>query len=295
MELFKIADSIYLIPGKNRGRFPFSHAIYVDGERKLLFDSGAGPEVMRAFLEEHKVDVYIASHAHPGHNASLHLLAGTPIFVPILSMDTFGNLRKLGVRFVKNEEARKLWMTVQEKLLGFKDTPHTHVYDAQTCFDLGSLKFDAIHTPGHTADHCCFFEEHTGTLLAFDIDLSPAGPFYVHHESNPDAYEASLVLLKSYKPSCLVSSHMGVLRSGISEAIDAFGAHIVKRDNLVRSILKEPLPIDKIVDHHLLIPDYPRNMEPIYREWERNMVHKHLSRMMDKGVVSRTTRGYQAC
>ena len=88
-------------------------------------------------------------------------------------------------------------------------------------------------------DHHCFYEETTGTLLAFDIDLSPAGPFYVHRESNLEDYRASLHLIRSYEPQLLVSSHLGVLRTDIRGAIDRFMAILDQRDERILAALRD--------------------------------------------------------
>jgi len=293
MELHKIVDRMWLVPGRNQGRFPFSHAIWVEGERKILFDAGTGQDVMAAFLRSHPVDVAFASHSHPGHLASFWLLDGTPLFAPVQSKTSFGNLEKLAERFVEDESARKLWIALYRKVLGFRDVTHTHTYDGQTGLDLQTLKLAAVHTPGHTTDHHCFFEEHTGTLLAFDLDLSTAGPFYCSRESDLESFRASLHLIRSYEPEVLVSSHMGVLRTGITEAIDRFLAVLDDRDRRILAATQEPVPLEQLVDRHLLIPRFPENLAPIYREWERRMLRAHLERLQDQHEVEQTEDGFR--
>ncbi len=295
IELYPVTDRIHIVPGMNQGRFPYSHAVYVEGERKVLFDAGAGRRVMQQFRKDHPVDVVIASHAHPGHLSGLFLFEDRPIFAPSQSTESFGRLDLLAERFVADPVARELWKALHRKVLGFQDVGFSHPYDGQTSLDLESVKLDAIHTPGHTVDHHCFYEEMSGTLLAFDIDLSPAGPFYVHRESNLEDYRASLHLIRSYEPRLLVSSHQGVLRTDIRGAIDRFLATIDARDERVAAALRDrPRTLEDLAGDRLLIPKVPKNLAPIYREWELRMLKQHTDRLVEQGVIVATGEGFRA-
>ena len=295
MELYPVAEKIHIVPGMNQGRYPYSHAIYVEGERRVLFDAGAGRRVMQRFRKDHPVDVVVASHAHPGHLSGLFLFESRPIFAPSLSRETFGNLDALAERFVADPAARTIWKALQRKVLGFRDVGYTHTYNGQTSLDLETLKLDAIHTPGHTVDHHCFYEETTGTLLAFDIDLGPAGPFYVHRESSLEDYRGSLHLIRSYEPKLLVSSHLGVLREGVREAIDRFLAVLDERDERIVGALKDaPRSLDDLVGDRLLIRTFPKNLAPIYREWEARMLRQHLDLLVEQARVTLSPGGFRA-
>lgn len=295
MDLYPVAERIHLIPGMNQGRFPYSHAVYVEGERRVLFDAGAGRKVMQQFLRDHPVDVVVASHSHPGHLSALFLFEDKPIFAPSQSKDSFGSLDALGERFVEDPEARRLWHALHRKVLGFKDVGFTHPYDGQTSLDLETVKLDAIHTPGHTVDHHCFYEETTGTLLAFDIDLGPAGPFYVHRESNMEDYRASLHLIRSYEPRLLVSSHLGVLRADIRGAIDRFLEILDTRDTrIVDALHGRPRTLEDLASDRLLIPSFPANLAPLYREWETRMLKQHLDHLQEEGRVEVNGEGFRA-
>ncbi len=295
LELYPVTDRIHIVPGMNQGRFPYSHAIYVEGERKVLFDAGAGRKTMQRFHRDYPVDVVVASHAHPGHLSGLFLFEGSPIFVPSQSTESFGNLDALAERFVEDPEARALWTALHRKVLGFRDVGFTHPYDGQTSLDLETVKLDAIHTPGHTVDHHCFYEEVSGTLFSFDIDLGPAGPFYVHRESNLEDYRASLHLIRSYKPKLLVSSHLGVLRTDILGAIDRFLAIIDARDGqIIAAVRDRPRTLEDLAGDRLLIPSVPANLAPIYREWELRMLKQHTNRLVEQGGLSVTADGFRA-
>jgi glyoxylase-like metal-dependent hydrolase (beta-lactamase superfamily II) len=295
MELFPITDTIFLVPADDQGAFPHSHAVYVKGNRCVLFDGGCGPQVMQAFFKQFKVDVVIASHSHPNHCSSLWMLQGKeiPLFVPKESGDDFGDLAALAQRFVRTPVARNLWAGLATQRGGFRPCPPTHFYDGKSSFDLGSHKLLAVHTPGHTRDHYCFFEELSGVMLGFDVDLSALGPSYYSPESDISSYQASIELVKSYKPSVFVSSHRGVLRKGIPQALERFAAVLDRRDTALLALLEAPLSSQELAAKHLFFPDFPEDLAPLYQEWELTMLEKHLTLLMERGQLGRTVRGWQ--
>jgi len=287
MELLSITDRLWLVPAQNKGRFPYAQSIYVDAERKLLFDTGMGPKVLRSFAEQHQVDIVIVSHAHPDHIAGCSAFEGTaPIYIPAQSDGTFGDLDELASRFIEGEAETSLWKSLVRKYMGFENCVASHTYDGRTAFDLGSVKLLAMHTPGHTVDHYCFFEEHSGVLLLFDIDLSPFGPWYGNRESDVDSYEASLSLVQSYSPEIVVSSHMGVLRSNVGEALETFAARIPQRDEIVVKMVERPMSLDEIASYFPFTPEFHPRLQPLFLYWEKQMVKKHLDRMIGRGEIT---------
>jgi glyoxylase-like metal-dependent hydrolase (beta-lactamase superfamily II) len=250
---------------------------------------------MQAFFKQYKVDVIIASHSHPGHCSSLWMMNGkdVPIFVPRESGDDFGDPNALATRFVREPAARALWIGLATTAGGFRPCPPTHFYDGKSSFDIGSHKLLAIHTPGHTRDHYCFFEELSGVMLGFDLDLSALGPSYYSPESDIASYQASLELVKSYAPSVYVSAHRGVLRKNIPQALDRFGAVIARRDQAILDLLAAPVPTSELLEKRLFFPSFPDNLRPLYNEWESTMLDKHLTLLMERGLVGKMLRGWQ--
>ena len=167
--------------------------------------------------------------------------------------------------------------------MGFKNVAGSHTYDGRAAFDLGSVKFVAMHTPGHVADHYCFFEEHTGVMLLFDIDLSPNGPWYGNRESDVDRYEASVNYVRSFNPEVVVSSHMGVLRKNVDGVLEQFGGRISDRDQQVLELLESPGSIGEIASTFPFTRKFHPQLRPMFLYWEAQMVRKHIDRLVDGG------------
>ncbi len=289
MELLPITDSIYLVPGQNNGRFPFSQSVYVDAERRILFDAGIGAKLLKKFLKKYPVDIVIVSHTHPDHIAGCGRLDSiAPIFVPAESEESFGDLDKLAARFVEGETETDLWKKLVLGVMRFKPARASRTYDGRSAFDLGSVKLLAIHTPGHVEDHYCFYEEHSGVMLLFDIDLSPYGPWYGHRESDLDKLEASVALIRSYEPQVAVSSHMGLLRKNVDQALERFIGKVKERDNQILEMVSEgPTTLEGVAARFPFTPNHHPQLAPVILYWEKEMVRKHLDRLMEARELGR--------
>jgi len=286
LDLMRITDQLWLVPAMNSGRFPFAQSVYVDAERKLLFDAGLGPQLMGQFVRQYPVDIVIVSHSHPDHIAGCWMLADmAPIFVPNEAAESFGRLDLLAERFVEGEEERNLWKALVTKVMGYRDCPHQRVYDGRSAFDLGSVKLIALHTPGHVVDHYCFFEANSGVMLLFDIDLSPSGPWYGHRESDVGRYEASIEFVRSFSPEIAVTSHMGVLRQGVDAALEEFRARFSRRDEWLLDMLKEPRLLDELAEGFPFSKGFHPKLKPLALYWEKQMLRKHADRLVESGLA----------
>ncbi len=284
VELLKITDKLFLVPAENGGKFPFSQSVYVDAERKILFDAGVGPRVLGAFLKQFKVDIVIISHTHPDHTAGCGALGDlAAIFVPREGADTFGNLDLLADRFMEGDDEKELWKAMVEKVMGFSGSAATRTYDPQVAFDLGDVRLTALHTPGHTRDHYCFFEDQAGCMLLFDIDLSPYGPWYGNAESSIDDFEASINYVRSYNPEIAVSSHMGVLRKNVDGALEKFLGRIAQRDEMIFNALDTPRSLEELAGAFPFTRNYIPKLKSVFLYWETQMVRKHLNRLIERG------------
>ncbi len=170
--------------------------------------------------------------------------------------------------------------------MGYKDVPPDQIYDRQSAIDLGTVKLVALHTPGHTKDHYCFFETSTACMFLFDIDLSPHGPWYGHVESNVDEFEASINYVRSYEPEIAICSHMGVLRQNVDKALESYGKHFHSRDERIYELLDQPRTILELAEKFPFTPRFFPKLRKVYLYWESQMVKKHLDRLVEQRRAS---------
>jgi glyoxylase-like metal-dependent hydrolase (beta-lactamase superfamily II) len=289
--LNEIAPSIFLVKGEKRGQFPFSHSILIRDEVTAVIDTGCGIERLQRLRLEYSPDLIINSHAHPDHIPGNWLFTDLPLLVPCQSFDYCGRIQEMSERFTGSEDMAQKWREYIREATAFKDSLPTDHYEEGHRFSFGSVELLAIHCPGHTQDSYCFLEPRLGILISFDIDLSPFGPWYGHPDSDINQFEASIRRVRDLKPRTVVSSHMGIISDGIEERFQAYLDVFAKREARILEFLSQERRLEEMVDQPLIYRDYPYAAE-LLRLWNKNMLQKHLHRLVERGLVRKTEQGY---
>ena len=287
MDTLEITEYISLIKGKNNGRFPFSHSILIEDEVTALIDTGCGIETLRKLKS---IGTIVNSHSHPDHTAGNWIFSGFPLIVPEEDYDINSNVRKLSRRYA-GEELAGVWRAFVSQIMEFKDATPTGKFHDESVLDFGETKLVAIHTPGHTLGHYCFFEKKEKILFTFDIDFTGFGPWYGHIESDINLFKMSIEKVRNLNPEVVVSSHRGIIREGIEDEFDRFAQIFQKRDERILNFLKVEKTFEEIVDEALIYRDFSFHPQ-LLRYWEGMMVQKHVKGLMDKKRLVKTRKGF---
>ncbi|MDR7402004.1 MAG: MBL fold metallo-hydrolase [Armatimonadota bacterium] len=151
-------------------------AYYADG---LLVDTGP-PAVAREFaraVAELPVRAVVLTHAHEDHAGNSPVLAGR-------------GLRPLAHPLALPLLARPPRQFVYQRVVWGRQPP-ADAAPVPEEVATPSLRLRVVHTPGHSPDHICLFEERRGWLFSGDLFLSP----YVkvaRRDENPHQTIASL-------------------------------------------------------------------------------------------------------
>lgn len=284
--LIPICDHLFRIDGENKGRFPRAHAFYVQEEVCALIDSGCGIPVLEAFKKQYPVDLVINSHCHPDHGAGNWLFPDLPLWVPEDGKDSHGRSEPLSLRLTEPGFLADQWKAFVREVMGFRESlPTDHFVDGQV-FDFGRVQLTAVHTPGHTLDHYCFFNARDGLLLSFDIDLTTYGPWYGNRESDLGAFRSSLQRLRELEPGIIASSHREVITGEmIPEELDRFEAVFSTRNKKILGLLSAgPLPIMELLTVSPFYGGYPY-APALLSYWEGLMIKKHLDELSSQCLV----------
>lgn len=291
METHEITEHITLVKGKNHGRFPFSHSILIEDDVTALIDTGCGIETLSQLKK--KVDIVINSHSHPDHTAGNWLFSRIPLRVPEEEVDFNSDIEKLSERYTEKGELSRMWRDFVSQKMNFRNASPTETFSDTDVLDFGDTALEAIHTPGHTVGHYCFFERSQKILFSFDIDFTRFGPWYGHRESDITQFKASVEKVKSLEPDTVVSSHTGIIREDIGKRFEQFSKVFCERDRRILEFLERERTLGEIVEKALIYGDF--SFHPVLlRYWEEMMVKKHLKCLMDAGRVKRTERGFLA-
>ena len=289
-QLIEIIPGLSLVPAENNGRFPFAHSFLVEGAANALIDTGCGMSAVDELKREGKIDFIIASHSHPDHTALDWKFDGAPIYAPEYAADTFGNFDTLGDRLTEPGALAGEWRAYVRTAMNYKTALPSQTFADGRVFDFGAISLVAIHTPGHTIDHTCFFEPTHGVLLSFDIDLTSFGPWYGHRESDIDEFEESIRKVIALKPRVIVSSHKGIIADDLDLRLRRYLNVFNARDRILLDLMSRARSLDELVAFSPFYQNYPY-AEVLLRYWESQMIRKHLARLIDHGQVTEVEDG----
>jgi glyoxylase-like metal-dependent hydrolase (beta-lactamase superfamily II) len=281
--MLEIAPNIYLLPGKNKSRFPYCACLYLKGRNlKVLIDAGMGETNMAPALEA-GIDALILSHCHVDHRLTRRLIQYVPVWCHATEIKYLTDREKFieGVGFRRGGiEASHLIDNVS----GFFDVPIERTLDEGDVIDLGDMTLVCIHTPGHTPGHLSFFIPKHHLLFTADVDLTRFGPFYGHDFANINDFILSIQKLKQIKAQLVATSHAGPFNGNIRAYLDAYEEIIYQRDQLLLDILEKPATLRSFYGRNLIYRSYPQD-STLIKWFELVHIEKHLSRLADLGKV----------
>ncbi|MCX8172640.1 MAG: MBL fold metallo-hydrolase, partial [Archaeoglobaceae archaeon] len=142
---------------------------------------------------------------------------------------------------------------------------------------LGGKEIEVIHTPGHSAGHCCFLIDSKILYLA-DIDLTSFGPWYGCLDCDVQDFLDSIdkLLKMAESVEIAVPSHgEPVGGEDLKERLLKYKEKIFEREKkIIEAINAGVDPVGK----NIIYRKYPEPTE-IYRSFERIMIKKHLDRL----------------
>ncbi len=278
----RLRENLFFLKGEQGGRFPYCNGLLIEGERRVLVDSGFGLPVRKEILATGGADVIINTHFHFDHTYGNRYFPAAEIWAhPIDALaiqseamfNLFTGFAKIGEfpgkdAFPGGIQQRKVAREIRDGEI----------------LDFGSLKLQVLHTPGHTPGHISLYEPEERILFAGDIDLSSFGPWYGNDLSDIEDFEASIERLLQIKPKILVTSHMDVVKEGIEERLREYAAKIGERDQAILKFLGSGKTMEDLLEARLIFRQYPEPKQ-LYRFLEQVMLEKHLQRLLRQGRI----------
>jgi glyoxylase-like metal-dependent hydrolase (beta-lactamase superfamily II) len=281
--MIEISPDIYLIPGKNKSRFPYCSCLYIKGrEMRVLIDAGMGDENIAPAIKS-GIDVLLLSHCHLDHRLTRRLIPDVPVWCHEKEAPYFQNrdyfytvmgLKRSGL------DTTALFDFAQGDL--HVDIAH-QLADGDR-IDLGGITLQTIHTPGHTPGHISFFIPEHGLLFSGDVDLTPFGPFYGHDFADINNFLSSIEKLKQVGAREIVSGHAGPFNANLAERFNDYAEVIFSRDRLLLENLSGPKSIADFYGSNLFYKTY-RDFPDLIRWFEIVHIEKHLNRLLAMGKV----------
>jgi glyoxylase-like metal-dependent hydrolase (beta-lactamase superfamily II) len=147
----------------------------------------------------------------------------------------------------------------------------------------GELTLEAVHTPGHAADHLCFFDNDSGALYSGDHILGGMTTVVAPPDGDMTDYMTSLARVRRLRPRTIHPGHGPRVDDAVA-LIDEYIAHRQDREVQVERAVRERgadvAPIDVVPG---IYAAYPRELWP----FAAMSVQAHLDKLVREGRARR--------
>lgn len=285
---------VTILASARDGRYPDGRSLLIQGpEGTLAVDPSLSVSARRDGLP--RVDGVLLSHCHEDHVAGLHRFPGAPCSVHERDLPALRSIDALmaayGYSGYPEIEAR--WRRSLLDEFHVRPRADATAMRGGDAIDLGGgVRVHVVHTPGHTAGHCCLLVEPDGVLYLADVDLSSFGPYYGDAVSSLEEFERTLTALREIEAGCWVTfHHIGVIedRAAFLERLDRYAAVIGTRERRLLEHLREPRTLAELVALRIV---YRPHDEVLYADpVERRSIAQHLDRLRARGAVAEVEPG----
>jgi len=146
---------IEIFYGLDHGKYPQGNSFIVRGEqRSILIDPSLGLVARKP--HQPMADTVLYSHSHEDHLAGAHLYADKPCHIHRQDASGLQSLAGLLDIFGLSGDGHEAFIESLHSKYHYQPRADVQCFENGDIFDLGGVSIEVIHTPGHTAGHCCF-------------------------------------------------------------------------------------------------------------------------------------------
>jgi glyoxylase-like metal-dependent hydrolase (beta-lactamase superfamily II) len=270
--------------------FPTSNVwVLHDGKEAALIDAGYGDEQSigerRPFFEsewgEFDFKAIAITHHHFDHSSGGRQLRD------IVRADTAIN--PIDEELLHREEESNEDLPDEEEITKrakvwhreARDTPIDRTLQDGETFSVGSLTVQAVHTPGHTAGHNCYWVPELKILFTGDnilgVGTSAIGP---PPRGDMQAYLDSLLRMRDLQASMFAPGH-GPTVTATDDKVQELIDHRGVRDRQIIDLIDRGYDNDRQI-RRALYPEIQKGL----RRAAGGQVRSHLARLVGQGVVT---------
>jgi len=194
---------------------------------------------------------------------------------------------------VKGTIYEKDWKISMVRDFGFREREVAKEVEDGTILGLGEVSIQFVHLPGHTPGHTGFLIPELGILFVADMELSPAGPWYHNQRADIQSIIDSVEKIRKVPAAFYIPSHgQEIFRADLGSRLDQYLENIFFREKKILEALSVPRTLDELTSLSL-ISGFRLSKKQVWFLFERNMVEKHLDRLLSQGKISRKGEKYQ--
>lgn len=286
----QLDENTYLIIGKNEGTFPYSNSLLILDDEVVLIDSGIGNEYLETIKDD--IDILINSHYHIDH------ILGNYLFKELWMVEQEAEVTSSFESYkehagILGSPIEEDWMRWFRQYFIFHASSPTKTYKPNQEFKFGETKWIAVHTPGHSTGHCCFYEPNKKLMFSSDIDLAPFGPWYGNPSADLPDFIESIKKVTEFDMELICTSHTMPFRNDIENHLKHYLSIIFERDEHILGLLSKEMTIEELEAQNIIYKEGQKRYKA-FTWFEQNMIRKHLERLMDLGQVEQVNDRFRA-
>lgn len=237
----EVSDGIRRITCRNPSPFTFH------GTNTYLIGTGAvtvldpGPadadhieDILQA-AGSNKIEAILVSHTHVDHSPGAGLLQERT-GAPIIGCGPHRAARPLTDGEVNPMDASADSSYAPDRVLGHGET-----------VSAGGVDFEALETPGHTANHLCFALTGTDLLLSADHVMAWSTSIVAPPDGNMRSYMASLDLLLERHETTYLPGHGGLVQDARQYVEDLKTHRLGRETSILNTLGTDPVAIPDLV------------------------------------------------
>ncbi|UCE75366.1 MAG: MBL fold metallo-hydrolase [Methanomassiliicoccales archaeon] len=286
----QLDEDVHLIIGNNLGTFPYSNSLLILDEEVVLIDAGAGEEILHP-LKDH-VDILINSHYHIDHILGNHLFGKLWVVEEeagvTSSFDSYKRFAGIHDTTIEYE-----WLSWFHEHFSFHVSSPTRTFSHTELFRFGTTQWQAVHTPGHSPGHCCFYEPERRLMFSSDLDLTAFGPWYGNPNADLNDFIESIKMLSEFEIDVIATSHMMPIRDNVQQALEEYLSIIFEREERILGLLEKEMTLQALEAENIIYKKEQKRYKA-FAWFEQKMIEKHLAQLMESGKVEQVGNRFKA-
>ncbi|MFX0027104.1 MAG: MBL fold metallo-hydrolase, partial [Candidatus Hermodarchaeota archaeon] len=283
---------IYFIEGARNGKYPYSHSLLIED---FIIDTGISSRLLRKLKRKFQINNALLSHWHEDHTSGNRIIPNANFLIHFNDKYLIENVDKFSEYYgILNTPAAETFTWLEESLKLMNTKIEKTFKDNQVIKIGDHLHLKVIHTPGHTAGHCSFYELNSKIAFLADIDLTNF-VFYAGIDSDLLDFEKSIEKLEQLNIDIVATGHRGIIegKNKIKEELKKYKSIIYKRDDRLLSQFSEfkPIMVNDFKGKNLIYKYYSE-----FKEYEivaeLIMIQKHFDKFLIRKLIAPKENGF---
>ncbi len=293
--MLEIGDGVFYIAGANKGRYPDCHSLFIKNGSSVIIDPACREDLMTKLASDPGVDIVLNTHYHEDHRIYNYCFPRAKLLVHELDVHGYGSIEHFMDDFsvVKSPPLKELWHAFLLETCKYRPYSVDENLTDGLEIDLGVTVVRIVHTPGHSAGHCCFFLPREGIAYLGDIDLTAFGPWYASRNSDIDDFLRSIERVRQLSPRIVVTSHGdGLITDNVDERLKSYARIIHRRDEMILDFVTKPRSLEEILDLEVVYRRSQKAPGGFFYWDDRWMIEAHIERLVRTGRITADEKSY---